>query len=286
MDVLVEEGKTVPGQVLPLIEPCRWLLSLDYDGTLRQSGACPIAPEFFDMVLQWRSCGVRWGINTGRSLPYLMEDYLSCSPFLPDFVCTCERHVYLADASGRLAPETEHNRMCEQANAALRKAFLPELRQAGASIRRNHPELLWEYAVSDPLSVEAADADTMEQLAPLLHPLLKRRPGVAIQRAGRYLRFSDARYSKGTALAYVVQVWQVPETHLAMVGDGHNDLDAFRAFPRAFCAAPVTAHPDVIAYLRLHGGYVAQSPGILPILERWFSTIACSHSLKTATELR
>ncbi len=260
----------VPGRVPPPGGACRWLIALDYDGTLRSPTGAPVPASFLQMMQQWRPLGVRWGINTGRSLPYLLGELLPLLPALPDFLCTCERYVHMADATGNLRAARLHNQRCMADNLALRESCLPVVQAALARFRLERPELQWEYAADDPLSVEAADADTMEEMLPTLRQLADSLPGAAIQRAERYLRFSDARHDKGHALAYVARAWHVPGERLAILGDGQNDLAAFALFPEAFRAAPATAHSEVIAWLRAHGGYVSPSAGVEEALQRWF----------------
>ena len=264
------ENQPLPGRAAPGSTPCRWLISLDYDGTLRSSGARPIEPEFFRQMEIWRPFGVRWGINTGRTADYLLTDLVPGSPFMPDFICTCERYVYLADDDGILRPEMEHNELCQQHNMALRHHLAPILHQLLDELKETRPELDWIIAKDDPLSIEAIDSATMDILIPYLKPLATR--GISIQRADRYMRFSDDRYSKGTALSLVLQRWGIPEDHLMIMGDGQNDLDAFRMFPAAWCAAPQSAHPEVLAWLRLHTqAYISHAPGVLVALRRWFN---------------
>ncbi len=269
MDAELPHLAPVAGTVPPFAGGCRWLIALDYDGTLRSETGAPVPPDFFEMMQDWRRHGVRWGINTGRSMPYLMQELRPLLPFLPDFLCTCERYVHLADAQGRLCAMQQYNARCMADNLQLRKRCLPTVQGALAQLRQEHPEWAWEYAVDDPLSVEAVDAETMELMLPSLRRVEAQLPGAAIQRAGRYLRFSDARYSKGSALACVANAWGVPGKCLAIVGDGHNDLDAFRLFPQAFCAAPAGAHPEVVEYLRAHGGYVSSASGVRDALLHW-----------------
>lgn len=270
MNTSLAEGCIPPGNAAPAVGECRWLISLDYDGTLRSESGAPISSAFFEQMSAWRPYGVRWGINTGRALDYLLQDILPCSPVLPDFICTCERYVYLADSNGKLIPAREHNEECLRINLELRHRLVPPLHAALARLRSTHPRLRWEPAAADPLSIEAADSETMDALMPHLLPLVL--PGSAIQRAGRYLRFSDARFSKGTALSYVMQAWHIAEEQLFIMGDGHNDLDAFRMFPRAFCAIPATAHPEIRQWMQeQHAGYLSPEPGVLQALQTWFN---------------
>ena len=122
--ISAEEGAIrLPALSAPCPGGCRALVSLDYDGTLRheQSG---IHPDFAPTIRSLRAQGVRWGINTGRSLRKL-EPELAALPLMPDFICTCERYVYLADAEGRLHPASAYNARCHAANAALLSELLP-----------------------------------------------------------------------------------------------------------------------------------------------------------------
>lgn len=270
----VEEGQILPGRALPFAGPCRWLISLDYDETLRGHDAQqPVPLAFFELMRAWRYQGIRWGINTGRSLPYLCQELLPCSPFLPDFICTCERYAYVADDSGVLRPLVEHNAQCRAHNEQVREMVRPLLHAQLEALRRDCPQLEWVIAVEDPLSVEAVDSVTMDIIMAYISDFIGSLEGVSAQRAGRYMRLADARYCKGTALQTVAQLWQVPRNHWAMLGDGHNDMHAFRLFPEAFCGAPATAHPDVLAYLRSCGGYISSTTGVMEILQAWYGQV-------------
>lgn len=258
------------GQALSQHEPCRWLISLDFDGTLWHGDAAPpIPPDFFTLMRQWRTQGVRWGINTGRTMAYLFDDFAGRAPFLPDFICTCERFVYLADAGGTLRPLTSHNDAANSAADLLLQRMQPLLHAELDKIRRTAPELEWIIAPTDPLSVEAADGSTMDTLASLLQPLMTQHPDVSMQRAGRYMRLADFRFNKGSALAHAADEWRVPNSHLLIIGDGHNDIDAFSRFPGAFNAAPADSHPEVLAWLREHSGFISPESGVMQILRHW-----------------
>lgn len=258
----------------PLRQLCRWLISLDFDGTLWQEHASPpLEPAFFELMQAWRERGVRWGINTGRTLEYLFSDYLQHAPCMPDFICTCERFVYLASEDGRLRPLAGHNAAARTAAAELRQWMRPLLHAELEKIRNRSPHLQWQLAVDDPLSVEARDGETMDALAEPLGEFLEEYPLVSMQRAGRYMRLADARFNKGSALAHVLQEWEVLPQYLMMAGDGHNDVDAFRRFPTAFCAAPAGAHAEVCAWLRRHGGHVSPQSGVMELLQTWYQQV-------------
>lgn len=265
-----EEGASIPlpRPAEPSAQPCRLLVSLDYDGTLRAEGESGVHPAFFEHMSTLRHHGVRWGVNTGRSLHKLAGE-LASFPYQPDFICTCERYAYMADERGHLRPAAEHNTRCHAANLAVRELVLPAWLELLPRLRQLHPGCAWEIAADDPLSIEAADSAALDALMPRLSDFAQQWPTVAIQRAGRFMRLSDSRFTKGSALRHIQQAWRVPEECLFLMGDGHNDIDAFRHFPRAFCAAPANAHPDVLHWLRAHGGYISPEPGVLQALLHW-----------------
>ena len=265
----LREGQSLPGAAAPFHGACRWLISLDYDGTLRCRTGAPIPEAFLRLMDEWRGLGVRWGINTGRALPYLLQDLLPGTPVLPDFICTCERYAYLDRGDGVLIPAARHNEISARANRTLRARLTTPFRQALEGISRSHPQLHWQLDPHDPLSIETPDVPTMDSIMELLTPLLRSFSGVAAQRAGIYMRLSDARFNKGSTLAHIASTWHVPATHLVILGDGHNDIDAFSRFPQAFCAAPRDAHPEVLDYLRRSGGYISRTPGGIEGLRHW-----------------
>ena len=268
--MVVEEGQVLPGVALPFAGDCRWLISLDYDETLRSADPHhPVPEEFYELMRHWRPLGIRWGINTGRSLPYLCQELLPPAPFLPDFICTCERYAYVAHADGRLHPLREHNARCHEHNLQVRARVCPLLHARLHELRCSLPHLRWIIAPDDPLSVEAEDAATMDAIMAFLSPFLGTLEGVAAQRAGRYMRLADSRYCKGSALRVVAEQWQVPSAAWVMLGDGHNDLHAFKLYPDAFCGAPANAHADVKAWLREHGGFISTSSGVMECLLAW-----------------
>ncbi len=246
----------------------RYLISLDYDGTLRGLQPPYIEPAFFELMEQWRGHGVRWGINTGRSLRHLLEDFLLQSRVLPDFICTCERYAYYTDVAGVLRACFDYNRGCYADHEELRERYGEPVAAAFGLMREFYPAVEWAIDPSDALSIATSDAQMMEQLLPFIYHLRGKYPELGVQRADRFMRFCDARYHKGSALRQICQHWGVDEARCFLMGDGENDLDAFRLFPRATCAAPIHAHPDVIAYVRERGGDVS-SRTVREALVRW-----------------
>ncbi len=263
------EGSVLPGKTAPLQGDCRYLMSFDFDGTLRSKIGAPICPEFFELMEELRPFGVRWGINTGRNLPELIHEIGPCLKQLPDFFCTCERYAYFTDESGTVRPDVLNNERCEAHNNALRAQHQQRVRQGLEEMAERFPHVTWRSDPLDEFSVIALDEASMNELYPFLQELSAELDGFTLQRAGRYVRFSDARYTKGTALECVVRAWNLPEENLFIMGDGHNDIDAFCHFPKAFCACPLNAHADVLEHAQSVGAYHSPETGVLEAIRHW-----------------
>lgn len=260
-------------QAPPMDGETRWLFSFDFDGTLWGSDCRPqISRQFFDCMQEWRRAyGVRWGINTGRSMEYLWSEYAPLAPFAPDFVVTCERYVAMAGATRYLVPDKARNARCRRAHAELFEHYHEALEALFSSLRERYPASRWSRSAEDPYAIEVEHIPDLDLFSPHMEALLARCPGLSVQRAGPYLRFCHADYNKGTSLLHVARTWQVPQERIVVLGDGHNDLDAFRLLPSALRGGPANMHPDVRAFLEESGGCISpymEHRGVLDLLLR------------------
>ncbi|NJM38396.1 MAG: hypothetical protein HC845_11365 [Akkermansiaceae bacterium] len=104
-------------KTLPLSSAPTAILSFDFDGTLHHPGTSPPVPtEFFEVIsLLRQERNIVWGINTGRSMPQLIEGFVeSRFPFLPDWVVAREHEIFLPNPFGRWLPYTTWNNRCEK----------------------------------------------------------------------------------------------------------------------------------------------------------------------------
>ena len=269
-----EEGAVVLPRHEPLPFPCSFLLSLDYDGTLCCGSDRNPGKAFYDLIRRLRPLGGRWGINTGRTLEEIAQ-FLTFFELQPDFLCTRERFVYLVDSDGVWHAAEKHNADCYSAQLAMQQRLQSEWEVLLSRLALTRPDGDWHPSQKDPLSIVAKDSETMDALVPTFSELLRAHPDVGMQRASRFMRLTDARFNKGSVLSFVLQHWAVPEERLFIMGDGHNDLDAFAAFPRAFCCAPASAHPEVITWILNHGGSVF--PSVPDAIRKWFSVDRTKH---------
>lgn len=237
----------------------RWILSFDYDGTLRDSKATPpVSEEFFRFIRTYRDrFGIRWGINTGRGFDYLMEEYAAFAPFSPDFIITCERYVYTAQPENTPAPDTKGNEHCRKAHEKIFAKYHTPIENLFARMKNEFPHCAWIRSADDPHAIEATAPGVLDILMPLIETFLHTAPELSVQRADPYLRFCHTDFNKGSSLSRAAHQLSATAHRIFIIGDGHNDLDAFRRFPTALLACPSNAHADVTAYISVHGGYIS-----------------------------
>src|SRR5262245_61136750 len=88
------------------------LPNTDFDGTsVWQAASPPVSQELFAMLQALHANGVKWAVNTGRTLGHL-EDGLRREfrfPVEPDFVIVEERDIYRRTRNGGWEPFGEWN---------------------------------------------------------------------------------------------------------------------------------------------------------------------------------
>ncbi|MEG0143480.1 MAG: HAD hydrolase family protein [Akkermansia sp.] len=252
------------------------LLSFDFDDTLFDilyPGHVP--EEFFELINSWReSYGVIWGINTGRSYNYLVEDYLTHvkAPFAPDFVITTERNIHLSDQNLHLRPLQSWNDACSMAHERLFRHHRTLLENIMVSIDEAYPNLIWWRQQDDPYSIEVEHPLDLDAISDIIMPAIEPYSDISTQRAGPYLRFCHAEYNKGSALAHVLKLLNIREDNTFIAGDGHNDMDAIKTNPLAQCACPSNGAIPLQELVLSRGGYVstyAKTKGLADILNNF-----------------
>lgn len=246
-------------RALPANTPPKHLFSFDYDGTLRDStNTPPVSDDFFRNIRTKRDrYGIRWGINTGRDIDYLMEEYAAFAPYAPDFIITCERYIYTAQPEAQLVENTDANQCCRTAHEQIFEKYHHHIENLFTRIRAEFPHCTWIRSASDPHAIEETSDGVFDRFMPLIENFLLNEPELSVQRADPYLRFCHRDFNKGSTLLQIANRFSVKPHRVFIIGDGHNDLDAFRAFPSALLACPKNAHADVSSYITAHGGYVS-----------------------------
>ena len=88
------------------------LLSTDFDGTIINHDAKPsVVPEMLAALHDLRAAGVKWAVNTGRTLGH-MDDGLKrefALPIQPDYAIVEERDIYHRERDGAWKPFGDWN---------------------------------------------------------------------------------------------------------------------------------------------------------------------------------
>ncbi len=256
------------------------LISTDFDGTLVEHGnPAPFSPLLVEVLRTLRAHGVRWVINTGRSLSSLEEGLESFAlPIHPDFVITTEREIFQPAVRGRGWEDFgPWNARCAQLHNELFAAAAPFLapvvkfvqKETGADLqygrrtRRNHG------AASELAGVVARDNAEMDRIVAVLDTVRHQMPKFSYQRNSIYLSFCHAGYDKGTALAELGRLIGVAAEGTFAIGDHQNDLPMLTGVHARHVACPANSIDEVKRVVQEAGGYVARegySAGVLEAL--------------------
>jgi hypothetical protein len=250
------------------------LLSTDFDGTLVNHDASPaVAPELFGMLQALRAEGVKWAVNTGRTLWHL-EDGLRREfsfPIEPDFVVVEERDVYRRTRNGGWEPLGEWNtRSAEHLDEMFRLAG-PLLTEVLAHLERlDGAQPIYDRGRF--IGAVTANLEDMDHLCVFLNKLRAGLPLFNYQRNTIYVRFCHNDYSKGTVLAEITRHLGLPRDQVFAAGDHHNDLPMLDGRFAAYVACPSNSCEEVKLAVRMANGYIAKgaaSDGIIEALRHF-----------------
>jgi len=259
---------------LPAIDDVRRVLSFDFDGTLHHPGDEPPVPaEFFDLIEGLRrNHGAVWCINTGRSLPLLIEGMVeSCFPFLPDWVVAREREIYQPNAFGRMIPHVDWNKRSEKEMHRLFKKSARFLKTARHQILEQ-TGAEWIEMDGEPAGLISRTEEEMDWISARLLELAPPE-NLGWQRNSIYLRFGHREFQKGSSLAEITRLHGLSAAACFAIGDSHNDLEMLDPLHAAFIACPSNAVPEVRTHVAGHGGHVAADPhgaGVVEALKACF----------------
>ena len=256
------------------------LISTDFDGTLVEHGnPAPFSPLLVEILHTLRARGVRWTINTGRSLSSLEEGLESFAlPIHPDFVITTEREIFQPAPNGHGWEDFgPWNARCAQLHTELFAAAAPMLAQVAAFVRHEtRAELQYGrrtrrgHGAPDELAgVVARDDAEMDRIVARLDAIRVRVPKFSYQRNSIYLSFCHVDYDKGTALAELGRMIGVAADGTFAIGDHQNDLPMLTGVHARHVACPANSIDEVKRVVRAAGGYVARagySAGVIEAL--------------------
>lgn len=248
------------------------LLSTDFDGTLVDHFATPpVDPALFSMFQELRDRGVHWAINTGRDLPFVDEGLREFGfPVEPDFVLTAEREVFHRGPGGQWQDFGDWNRRCYEAHDTLFLESAELLSDIERFIQEVKANPIREGGKI--IGLAAEDEAQMDRICAFLDAERVRVPGFAYMRNTIYARFCHEAYSKGTALAELARLTEIPRDEIFAAGDHYNDLPMLDGVHAKWVMCPSNSVEAVQQTVRQAGGYVARgrcSTGVVEALEHF-----------------
>ncbi len=260
---------------LPHPVQAKFLLSFDFDGTLHDPSQSPPVPAaFFEVIRHLREThGAVWGINTGRSMPQMLEGFIeSAFPFLPDWVIAREREIYTPNNFGRWLPDSKWNARCEKEIHRLFKKSRKLLERVRHEVEL-HTGAQWIEMAGEPAGIISRTEEEMEWIVAHMQSLIGEQPAFSWQRNSIYLRFGHRDFQKGSTLAHVAALYQIPNAGCFAIGDSHNDLEMLSPAYSGMAACPANAVSAIREMISQRGGLIASQCagfGAIEALEHFF----------------
>ena len=251
------------------------VLSFDFDGTLHDPASEPPVPAaFFELVRQLREQqDIIWGINTGRSMPQMMEGFLeSRFPFLPDWVVAREREIYFPNPFGRWVPHAPWNKRCDKEVHRLFKRIRKLLKRIRYEIEE-HTGAQWLELDGEPAGLISRTEEEMQWIVERISPLVATEPHLSWQRNSIYLRFGHRDFQKGSSLAEIARLHRLPAARCFAMGDGHNDEEMLDPAHAGMTACPANSVPLIREKVAATGGLVTRGvhgTGAIEALRHYF----------------
>ena len=253
----------------------KFLLCFDFDGTLVLPEGDPVFhPALGQMIRHLRGQGAAWVVNTGRSLGQTLQGLAQYGLFMePDYLIVRECDVYRPGLFRRWTDFGSWNSKARRAH----ERFVRDHSAFFDAVRRfveggGQAELI--SGEDGDIGIVATSNEKMDRICAWIEEHQRSNPDIGYQRNTIYLRFSHARYSKGTALGELTRLLDLRADHVFAAGDNFNDLSMLHpAFARKI-ACPGNALQPIKHAVSGHGGFVASQPaseGMLEALVHFFS---------------
>lgn len=237
------------------------ILSFDFDGTLHDpAGTPPVPAAFFAEIRRLREThGAVWGINTGRSMPQVVEGFIESGfPFLPDWVVAREREIHFPNTFGRFLPHKDWNNRCEKDIHKLFKKSRKVLKKVRREIEE-HTGAQYIEMKGEPAGLISRTEEEMEWIAGHIAPFVAEVPGLGWQRNSIYLRFGHKDYQKGSTLSEVARLYELDTARTFAAGDSHNDIEMLSEAHAGHAACPANAVGAIRDLIATRKGLITNS---------------------------
>lgn len=242
--------------MIPRSSPPLQLVCTDFDGTIHTDLEAPaIAPEFQTIIAQLQSQGVRWVVNTGRSLADLLRELARARlAVAPDYLVVVEREIHVREGDRYLA-HTDWNERCTRTHDELFARLRPELPHWFEWVNGNFVAEVFEDPWS-PFCLVAASPEDAVAIVEQVALRCRAWPELTVVANHVYARLSHADYHKGSALREVARLCAAGPAGTFIAGDHWNDLPMLRRDLGDWLVAPENAMPEVKIAVTEAGGWV------------------------------
>lgn len=253
----------------------KFLLCFDFDGTLLDHESDPqFHPAMADLLRELRKRGGAWAINTGRSLGQTVLGINQHLFVKPDYIISQECEIYRPGFFKEWTDFGSWNRNARKAHAGFVRKQEKFLHAVRAHVE-SHPGAIFLLGDLGEVGVVAEDDEQLDQICVFINQLMAHNPSIGYHRNGRYMRFSHAAYSKGTALRELGRLLNVPASRIFAAGDNYNDLSMLDPAIAGMIACPANGLDAIKQHVQKMGGFVASrcaSEGMIEALHHFFKT--------------
>jgi hypothetical protein len=245
------------------------LISTDFDGTIVNHDEKPsIVPEMIAALQDLQAAGVKWAVNTGRTLWHI-EDALHrefALPIHPDFVLVEERDIYHREGDGPWKAFGDWNERGVIAHDEMFRLAGPLLAEVLSFLERfQGVQTLFDKGRF--IGAVTANNEDMDRLCAFLDTLRAGMPIFSYQRNTIYVRFCHEAYSKGTALGELARMLGIPHSAIFAAGDHHNDIPMLDGGVARWVTCPSNSCEEVKLTVRTAGGYLAKGAASAGVVE-------------------
>ncbi|MFM8230811.1 MAG: HAD family hydrolase [Chthoniobacterales bacterium] len=237
------------------------LLSTDFDGTLiGHEPDARTAASLTAALRDLRAKGATWAVNTGRQLWFALEGLEHVHlPHDPEFVLSSEKDIFRRIGEGDWEAFGEWNAHTEKRTVDLlgRAAHVLEAVREMCAADKNI-EILYENGRVGGLMT--SDTGTMDRVVEEIRVLSAGVPDFSFNRNTVWMRFTHREIHKGSALAELARLLDIPRSDVLAIGDHHNDVPMLDGSAAAMVACPSNAVSEVKDVVRAAGGYVSPFP--------------------------
>ncbi|MFM8458341.1 MAG: HAD family hydrolase [Chthoniobacterales bacterium] len=237
------------------------LLSTDFDGTLiGHEPDARTAASLTAALRDLRAKGATWAVNTGRQLWFALEGLEHVHlPHDPEFVLSSEKDIFRRIGEGDWEAFGEWNAHTEKRTVDLlgRAAHVLEAVREMCAADKNI-EILYENGRVGGLMT--SDTGTMDRVVEKIRVLAAGVPDFSFNRNTVWMRFTHREIHKGSALAELARLLDIPRSDVLAIGDHHNDVPMLDGSAAAMVACPSNAVSEVKDVVRAAGGYVSPFP--------------------------